>query len=621
MWLRHPRPRAGELSEDYPWFDDVMRSLQGLTVPLQFREIEARWLNGPLRERLDSNALDGDVSVADFRAQLEAQGVFRRLHDGRVHIPNVFRIAYGLRRDGGAKPQQHQGVAIEALSWALDHILLYGDTDIFPRGFEYDAIANSREDTLASLRKLELNYSTQQSHFELAVPKDRGFRVAHQLDPLDAILYTARVYEMGHTIEGGRMGMNSACSYRFEPTPEGKFYSASSGWETYKQRSWELARTSSHVLYVDIADFYGQIFHSRLRASLERCGIDSIRSRTMEKFLGHISPTGQGIPVGPSASHLLAEAFLNDLDSYLRTLDLPFVRYVDDVRIFASKERLTRILADLTTILAVRHGLTMQSGKTEIARTDVFVKRYITAAGPLDEVDASLDGLEDAFVLDDMGYDQGEEIDEHLAGDLDEDDFLLARNLRTVLRDDRVGSRELRGLLRRTRRLWMAPRFFEAIYDDIPLLIPVIDEVCRIIRRVPAEVGADNSLGHRLASAVSGSDFSSIGFVGLWVSHLFAERPDIMPFDDALRFAQSYEDNLGIRPQALLARANAEESWVTDRMTDLRGLGPWDRRAVLWATSVVPESDRFAWLDDEIHVSGLVEEAIVRCLRDEAHIA
>ena len=612
------RTRAGELCEDYPWFDDAMQSLEGLTVPRQFEEIGDRWLKGPIGKRLADSGFD--ISVTDLRAQLEAQGVFQRLHDGRINIPNVFRVAYGLGRDGGAKLHRHQGVPGEALNWALNHILRHGDTDIFPPSFEYKAIDNDRKNFLASLSEEESDRSTQRSHFELAVLKDRGFRVAHQLDPLDAILYTARVYEIGHTVEEGRMGVSTACSYRFQPTTKGDFYPTSGGWETYTQRSQELAMTSSHVLYVDIADFYGQIFHSRLRTSLERCGVDSIRSRSMENFLRQVSDTGRGIPVGPSASHLLAEAFLNDLDCYLRTLDLPFVRYVDDVRIFANKERLTRILADLTTILAVRHGLTMQSGKTEISETDVFVRRHMGPVGRwLDEEDGSLDDLDEAFTLGDIGYDLGEEIDEQKRHDLDENDAFLAACLRRALRDNRVGSGELKGFLRRSKRLSVARHVFEAVCEDIELLVPVIDEVCRVVRRIPPEIAARNSLGPRLVSAVSRSEFSSIAFVGLWVTHLFAERPDMMPFDDALRFAQGYEDVLGIRPQALLARANVEESWVRDRMTNLQGLGPWDRRAVLWAASIVPESDRLAWLDDEVRVSGLVEEAIVRCLHGEAH--
>lgn len=38
------------------------------------------------------------------RADLESLGVFMRLHDGRVNIPDVFRVGYGLGRRGGVRP-------------------------------------------------------------------------------------------------------------------------------------------------------------------------------------------------------------------------------------------------------------------------------------------------------------------------------------------------------------------------------------------------------------------------------------------------------------------------------------------------------------------------------------
>ena len=38
------------------------------------------------------------------RDDLEALSIFQRLLDGRVNIPDVFRVGYGLGRRGGVKP-------------------------------------------------------------------------------------------------------------------------------------------------------------------------------------------------------------------------------------------------------------------------------------------------------------------------------------------------------------------------------------------------------------------------------------------------------------------------------------------------------------------------------------
>ena len=49
------------------------------------------------RRRLDRGA-------PGVREDLESLRVFLRLRDGRVNIPDVFRVGYGLGRRGGVKP-------------------------------------------------------------------------------------------------------------------------------------------------------------------------------------------------------------------------------------------------------------------------------------------------------------------------------------------------------------------------------------------------------------------------------------------------------------------------------------------------------------------------------------
>jgi hypothetical protein len=47
-----------------------------------------------------------DQGPDGVRRDLESLGIFLRLHDGRVHIPDVFRVGYGLGRKGGVRPIQ-----------------------------------------------------------------------------------------------------------------------------------------------------------------------------------------------------------------------------------------------------------------------------------------------------------------------------------------------------------------------------------------------------------------------------------------------------------------------------------------------------------------------------------
>ena len=129
--------RVGEIREDYPWIHRVLMSLAGMVVPCAFEEIAERWRNDEVLERLteeiDQNELpelveDLPEDVLErliegedqneskllprhleqgpdgVRTDLEALGVFMRLRDGRVNVPDVFRVGYGLGRRGGVRP-------------------------------------------------------------------------------------------------------------------------------------------------------------------------------------------------------------------------------------------------------------------------------------------------------------------------------------------------------------------------------------------------------------------------------------------------------------------------------------------------------------------------------------
>ena len=105
--------RVHEIREDYPWVRRALEPLQGLSVPCPFGDIEKRWEAGGVIERLPREAVNDEVKLlppqidrgaAGVREDLEALRIFHRMFDGRVQIPDVFRIGYGLGRRGGVKP-------------------------------------------------------------------------------------------------------------------------------------------------------------------------------------------------------------------------------------------------------------------------------------------------------------------------------------------------------------------------------------------------------------------------------------------------------------------------------------------------------------------------------------
>ena len=105
--------RIWEMQEDYPWIDRAMSALRGMSVPVPFEEFAERWREERVVESLSADAELAPRHLADgeegVRRDLEAQGVFQRLLDGRVNIPDVYRVGYGLGRRGGVRPVQQQG--------------------------------------------------------------------------------------------------------------------------------------------------------------------------------------------------------------------------------------------------------------------------------------------------------------------------------------------------------------------------------------------------------------------------------------------------------------------------------------------------------------------------------
>ena len=104
--------RVNEIQEDYPWIHRVMTPLAGMVVPCAFEEVAERWRSQGVPERLTEEADQGEVKLPrhveqgpdGMRTDLESLGVFMRLRDGRVNIPDVFRVGYGLGRRGGVRP-------------------------------------------------------------------------------------------------------------------------------------------------------------------------------------------------------------------------------------------------------------------------------------------------------------------------------------------------------------------------------------------------------------------------------------------------------------------------------------------------------------------------------------
>jgi len=148
------------------------------------------------------------------------------------------------------------------------------------------------------------------------------------------------------------------------------------------------------IAHFDLAAFYDTICHDLLlRTAFPRTLDDENRTRIMDwlkTWSSERTSSGHahGIPQGPIASNYLAECFLLPVDENLLRKKLKYVRYVDDIRLFAkSKESVLKAAIEMELLLRNR-GLIPQGKKHEITQA----KTLGDAMGILPSIEPGDDG-------------------------------------------------------------------------------------------------------------------------------------------------------------------------------------------------------------------------------------
>lgn len=101
--------------EDYPWVNALMTPLRGrVTVPCPDMEILQLWQEHGTVATLQRSVGEPGTTLVKLPPQhldegprgllqdLEGLGVIQRLHNGRIQMPDVHRIAFGLGAEGAS---------------------------------------------------------------------------------------------------------------------------------------------------------------------------------------------------------------------------------------------------------------------------------------------------------------------------------------------------------------------------------------------------------------------------------------------------------------------------------------------------------------------------------------
>ena len=101
--------RVQEMAEDYPWVTQILSKLSGMNVPVDFEEVRKRWEEASVdpqsvpSERLP--AQHAERGWEGVREDLRRLGLLETKRDGRIDMPDLYRVGFGLGRKGGVRPR------------------------------------------------------------------------------------------------------------------------------------------------------------------------------------------------------------------------------------------------------------------------------------------------------------------------------------------------------------------------------------------------------------------------------------------------------------------------------------------------------------------------------------
>jgi retron-type reverse transcriptase len=144
----------------------------------------------------------------------------------------------------------------------------------------------------------------------------------------------------------------------------------------------------------DLTACYDSLDHNVLKHFLEDLGCDQDFCCRLAALLSHWTATGlnkrriyqgHGIPQGPLSSDLVAEAVLHHFDKHRRRKGVRYLRYVDDIRLYANTEKEVRAAVYDLDLLSKEIGLFPQTSKIEIHEVEDIEAELKSVSRPDDD--------------------------------------------------------------------------------------------------------------------------------------------------------------------------------------------------------------------------------------------
>jgi len=482
---------------------------------------------------------------------------------------------------------------------AILHLSQLADTDILPPLFEFHFFSENADLVAAKLDGLNFGDYKPKSCFEVLSPKTRlSFRIAHQLYPLDTLLYTSAVLDIAPQLEAMRLPQEEGpFSYQYvDDEDDPQLYSSAGTYHDWLLRVQELCGKNNPfeadkiVIETDISDFYPRIYFHRIEHILDDCEAANSVRKIIEGIIKFSrAHQSHGLPVGSAVSRLLAEALLNDTDRMIAGRGLPYARYVDDYRIVVpSQTEAHSTLCRIAEHLMLTEGLSLNAAKTRILTTE---EEDTQIEERLSDVFTSSEfaNLNNYFKL---VYD-GEDVS---AEDIEGVEAIaLIDRLSEIMKRDNVDYASVKVILK-SLRVVDVENPVDLFKNFSELIYYVPRDFCILIGTLAQKYpNYANDMDQLAVDIVTQSPFSDMALSRLWVAHLFVAQA--LPITAELLERQNLTSSVIERRQALLLKGLLNErAYFREQKTKFDEKSDWEKSALLLAMSCLSKSEYDTWI-------------------------
>lgn len=507
---------------------------------------------------------------------------------------------------------------------AIGHLKAFGDTDIFPRLPEIRFLEEAADEIGDEIAKLTVGTYHPQSAIELLVPKSsKSFRIAHQLTAIDTLLYTASLIENAASLETQRVDTSEgiAFAYRYQDGEGPRLFEVGTSFHDWLIKLCEFGgEAEKHddriVIETDISDFYQRIYFHRIENILDGAAHSKAASVTKKIIKSVRANQSFGIPVGQTASRVLAEMVLNDTDQFLLSEGVAHTRYVDDFRIIVENQTVAHAtLCKLAEHLMITEGLSLNGEKTSFSNVysvqkhcatrvnDVFnspeMKQFENYLKITYEDDPTLDDAEDdtadlIFFDADNLVDKIVEMEEYGGKEISTFKALL-RAIRTV------------GDVDAGKLLSLDPRYLYLIPRDY----------CLAFTKV--KTGKEEEIRAHFLRLLHEIPYSDLTICRYWILSLFVSGA--LPFSwDDFRDYDFTRSTAEKRCELFLRGRTGQVTYFRTRKTRFGELSDWERPAFLIGAMSLPKDEYEKWLSSVAHlIPGPVSRAFQGWLKANRH--